>query len=143
MRKLHPVFHIWKHDYYIKPPRIRHREFDPFEKQLDGEPEAMKLCEDLGVSYNGEGPALWLYVRNSVQPHRDSWGRCFVLLSRGCGSLYTVRRNKVHELLMGPGMVVEFNDRYQHFWMSRSPCTLLVCNFRGMSYEKHYTRSIE
>jgi len=72
----------------------------------------------------------WLYVRKYVEPHEDGNGKILVHVARGTGDLGVVDKGRIVTTRMRKGEVWMFNDRQVHFWMSVTPCTLLVANVK-------------
>lgn len=123
----------------LRNPKLDTTSYEPFVNQVDGERESRILCQRLGCEFNDKGPSIWIHVRAGVHLHRDSYGRCLVFLKKGRGTLYAIRNRRVEDIGVLAGEVVLFNDRLQHWWISSAPCTILVCNVKGITpYERNY-----
>lgn len=117
--------------FHAQAPKIAHNGC-PFLNSVNDHETCKRLAEEFGYQLQGRHLAnVWLYVKHSVQPHRDSSGKCLIYLHRGLGNLYVIDKGKLTWIRMAQGQVYQFNDRQTHLWMSDTPCTLLVANVRS------------
>jgi len=114
--------------YKTKIPKIAH-EGNPFDVIHCSDDAAKKMATHFGYKVN-KWAGGWLYVKHYVGPHTDGNGKTLVHVARGAGDLGVVDKGRIDTTRMKKGEVWMFNDRQVHFWMSVTPCTLLVANVR-------------
>lgn len=114
--------------YKTRAPRMRNTNERVFEDTIIADVEGDALAAAFGYKVRkpnaGYAPCLWVYVPKFAEPHKDGGGLCIVYLHSGRGDLWI--NNK--QTRMYKGDVVLFNDRREHFWLSHTPCKMLVVN---------------
>ncbi len=113
--------------YKTKIPKIAHggSPFDIIYQDNDAAEEMAKHFDYKVSKWASNG---WLYAKHYVEPHTDDNGKTLVHVAKGTGDLGVVDKGKIVTTRMRKGDVWLFNDRQVHFWLSVTPCTLLIAN---------------